>query len=53
MGDMYIDVMSYMMETGKRGFNMESDEDDVMEWLVVQGDEVVEKLLEEMIDEYR
>ena len=53
MSDMYIDVMYYIMEKGLSGFNLESDEDEVMEWLFEQGDEAVEDILEEMINEHR
>jgi len=52
MNDMYIDVMCYMMENTLHGFDMESDEDEIMEWLVSQGDDVVDSMLHRMIDEY-
>jgi len=53
MNDMYIDVTHYVIETGRYGFCRESDDDEVMEWLVSQGDSMVEEILEDMINDYR
>lgn len=53
MNDMYIDVANYIMETGKYGYGMESDDEEVMEWLLEMGDDKVEDMLEDMITEYR
>ena len=53
MSDMYIDVMNYIMENSKYGFDPYSDEEIVMVWLLDEGADKVEDILEDMINEYR